>query len=273
MPNPKPWPRGPPFVYCPLLLTHYIHSYPPHLEIISTVCNLKTHHAMLTRDILNMPFLGVLSVCFVLCKMIISAVRRVKLVIVMVSYIIVRGYWCNIVVLNVHAPVEYRTDETKGQLLWGTRTFIWSISQGDFNPKICTADTFRPMIGNKRVNEISNDNEVRIVNFAALKSVIIRRGIFSHCSIHKFAWMSPNGKPQSRWPRFDRLETPFRCRRMDCDTTHCLVVAEVREELAISKWATQKLDLESFSLKKLDKAKVKNSIRLKCEAGSQLWKT
>jgi hypothetical protein len=39
-------------------------------------------------------------------KRIITAVKRVEVVSDMVSYIILRGRWCYIVVLNVHAPTE-----------------------------------------------------------------------------------------------------------------------------------------------------------------------
>jgi hypothetical protein len=34
----------------------------------------------------------------------------------------------------------------------------------------------------------------------------------------------------------------------DCDTDHCLVVAEVGERLAISKQLMQKFDMERFNL-------------------------
>jgi hypothetical protein len=30
-----------------------------------------------------------------------------------VSYIVIRGRWCNIIVLNVHAPSEEKSDELK----------------------------------------------------------------------------------------------------------------------------------------------------------------
>jgi hypothetical protein len=30
-----------------------------------------------------------------------------------VSYIVLRGRWCNIIVLNVHAPSEGKSDESK----------------------------------------------------------------------------------------------------------------------------------------------------------------
>jgi hypothetical protein len=41
-----------------------------------------------------------------------SAVKRVKFVSDSMSYIIVRGCWCDIV-LNVHAPTEDKIDDMK----------------------------------------------------------------------------------------------------------------------------------------------------------------
>jgi hypothetical protein len=37
---------------------------------------------------------------------------------------------------------------------------------GDFNAKVGREDFFKPTIGNERLHEISNDNGVRLVNFA-----------------------------------------------------------------------------------------------------------
>jgi hypothetical protein len=45
---------GPPLVGCPRLLIQYIRSYPPYLEVVSSICNLRTRHAMVTRDPHNM---------------------------------------------------------------------------------------------------------------------------------------------------------------------------------------------------------------------------
>ena len=42
-----------------------------------------------------------------------SAVKRVEFVSDRVSYIVMRGRWCNIIVLNVHAPSEEKSDESK----------------------------------------------------------------------------------------------------------------------------------------------------------------
>jgi len=44
---------------------------------------------------------------------IISSVRRVKFVSDRVSYTVLRGRWCNIIALNVHAPSEEKSDDLK----------------------------------------------------------------------------------------------------------------------------------------------------------------
>jgi len=44
---------------------------------------------------------------------IVSAVKRVEFVSDRLSYIVLRGCWCNIIVLNVHAPSEEKSDDSK----------------------------------------------------------------------------------------------------------------------------------------------------------------
>jgi hypothetical protein len=47
------------------------------------------------------------------CKRIISAVKRVEFVSDWKSYIMLRGRWCDIIVLIVHAPTEDKIDDKK----------------------------------------------------------------------------------------------------------------------------------------------------------------
>jgi hypothetical protein len=59
----------------------------------------------------------------------------------------------------------------------------------------------------------------------------------------------------------------------DCDSDHYLVVAKVREKLAVSKQAAQKFEVERFKLRKLVSWRLGNSIRLGSQTGLQLWRT
>jgi hypothetical protein len=61
---------------------------------------------------------------------------------------------------------------------------------GDFNAKVDREDIFKQTIRIKSSQEISNDNEVRAVNFATLKNLVVRSTMFHHCNIHKYTWTS-----------------------------------------------------------------------------------
>jgi hypothetical protein len=54
---------------------------------------------------------------------------------------------------------------------------------GYFNAKVGTEDIFKPIIDNERLNEDSNDNGIRVVNFATSKNLIIKSTTFPHLEI------------------------------------------------------------------------------------------
>jgi hypothetical protein len=43
--------EGPPLVCCPQLLVQYIHSYPPYLEAVSSICNLRRTHIKMNYEL------------------------------------------------------------------------------------------------------------------------------------------------------------------------------------------------------------------------------
>jgi exonuclease III len=109
------------------------------------------------------------------------------------SYIILRGRWFDIIVLNVHAPTEDKIDDIKDrvyeeleQVFDKFRKHPMKILLGDFNAKVGREDVFKPTIGNESLHEIGNDNGVRIVNFATSKNLIVKSTMFPHRNIHKF---------------------------------------------------------------------------------------
>jgi hypothetical protein len=70
------------------------------------------------------------------------------------SYIIVRGCWCDIV-LNVHTPVEDKTDDMKDSFHKELECIFDKFPKfhmkmlKDFNGKIGKEDIFKPTVGNE----------------------------------------------------------------------------------------------------------------------------
>ena len=102
-----------------------------------------------------------------------SAVKRVGFVSDRMSYIVLRGRLCNIIVLIVHAPSEEKSDSSNDsfyeeleQVFDRFRKYDMKILLGDFNAKVGRENIFKPTIGNESLHQESNDNGVRIVNFA-----------------------------------------------------------------------------------------------------------
>ena len=56
---------------------------------------------------------------------------------------------------------------------------------GDFNAKVGRENIFKPTIGNESLHQDSNDNGVRIVNFAMSKNLVVKSMMFPHRDIHK----------------------------------------------------------------------------------------
>jgi hypothetical protein len=59
-------------------------------------------------------------------------------------------------------------------------------------------------------------------------------------------------------------------RGADCDTDHYLLVSKVRERLAVSKRAAEKIDMERFSVKNLNEGDVKGQYQVKIKTTLRL---
>jgi hypothetical protein len=138
-------------------------------------------------------------------KRIISEVKRVEFVSGRMLYIILRGHWCIIIVLNVHAPTEDKTDDVKDSFYEELERvfdkfpkYHMKILLGDFNSKVGREDILKPTIGNESLHEISNDNEVGLVNFATSKNLRVKSTMFPHRNIQKYTWKFPDGKTHNQ---------------------------------------------------------------------------
>jgi hypothetical protein len=81
----------------------------------------------------------------------------------------------------VHEPCEGKGDDVKDSFYEGIgRVFDQfprydiKIILGDFNAKVGRDNIFKPTIRNESLHEISNDNGVRVVNFATSKNLVVK---------------------------------------------------------------------------------------------------
>jgi hypothetical protein len=65
---------------------------------------------------------------------------------------------------------------------------------GDFNAEQSREYILKSTIGNESSHEISDDNEVIVVNFTTSKNLVVKSTAFPHCNIHEYTWTSPEGK-------------------------------------------------------------------------------
>jgi hypothetical protein len=88
--------------------------------------------------------------------------------------------------------------------------------------------------------------------------------MFPHHNIHKYTRTSPDGNTHNQ---IDHILTDRRrhstvldvrsFRAADCDTDHYLVVAKIRERIAVNKQGSHKFHVERFNLKKLNEVEGK----------------
>jgi hypothetical protein len=78
------------------------------------------------------------------------------------SSIILRGRWCHVLVLNIHATTEDEIDDVNYEelecMFVKFPKYHMKILYGDFNAKVGKEDIFKLTVGIESLHEISNEN-------------------------------------------------------------------------------------------------------------------
>ena len=95
------------------------------------------------------------------------------------SCIVLQGRWCNIIVLNVHAPSEEKSDDSKDSFYKELEQVFSLLPKhhiksplGDFNVKLGREDIFKLTIGNDGLHQDSDDKGAGIINLATLENLV-----------------------------------------------------------------------------------------------------
>ncbi|PNF19155.1 hypothetical protein B7P43_G09800 [Cryptotermes secundus] len=159
-----------------------------------------------------------------------------------ISYIILKGRWCHIIVMNVRAPTEDKIDDIK--------------------------DIFCEEL--EHVFDKFPKHPIKfLVNLTTSRNLTVKSTMFPHRNIHKFTWTSPNWKIHNQIDHIliDRKEHSSildvqSFRAADCDTDHYLEAAKVRERLAVSKQTTHRVIRKGSIFKKLNEVEGKEQCRV-----------
>jgi hypothetical protein len=108
--------------------------------------------------------------------------------------------WCDIIVLNVHEQTEDIINDMKDRFCKELEhvfdkfpKYHTKILLADFSAKVGREEIFKSTIWNETSHEITNDNGVRIVNFAIHQILTVESRVFPLGNVHEFIWTSSDG--------------------------------------------------------------------------------
>jgi len=108
------------------------------------------------------------------------------------------------------------------------------------------------------LHDVSNDNGIRVINFASSKNHLVKIIYFKHKNIHKATWTAPDGITHNQIDhvlidkrRHTNIFDVRSYRGADLDSDHFLVIAKVRFRLALDRKTKRPDPIIHFNLDKL----------------------
>ncbi|XP_072375939.1 uncharacterized protein, partial [Diabrotica undecimpunctata] len=147
---------------------------------------------------------------------------------------------------------------------------------GDLNAKIGKEEHIRPVAGNQSLHDITNDNDSRLIEFAAGYNIIIKSTQFARKNIYKVTWRSNDGRTRNQIDhvlidgRHSSSIIDVRTRRgPDSDIDHFLVKAKLRTRIS-TQTTDKQMKIERWNVSKLEEEEGKRQYQLELRNRFQL---
>ncbi|XP_045496887.1 craniofacial development protein 2-like [Colias croceus] len=180
----------------------------------------------------------------------------------------IKSRFSHITIVNVYAPTEI-TDDSQKDLFYEDLELVYDqiadydvkIVVGDLNAQVGREDTFIPTIGKYSKHQHTNDNGLRLISFAASKSMLVKSTMFDHKDIHKGTWKSPDGTTVNQIDHVlvdsrhgSNLEDVRTYRGADCDSDHFLLLIKIKAKIRIQRSGGSEgiVNLDTEKLKDID---------------------
>jgi endonuclease/exonuclease/phosphatase family metal-dependent hydrolase len=158
----------------------------------------------------------------------------------------VKAHFFNICFICVHAPTEEGEEEMKDRF-YQKLVDVYDraaghdvkILVGDMNAKVGKENICRLIIGKESIHDMSNNNSMRLTDFAISRNMTVSSTYFPHNRIHTATWSSPDGTTSNQIDHIliDRRHgsniTDVRswC-GADCDSDHYMVRVNYKQKIA-----------------------------------------
>ncbi|XP_008181820.1 uncharacterized protein LOC103309055 [Acyrthosiphon pisum] len=202
---------------------------------------------------------------FAIHKSLVPNIREFKDINPRTSLLTMKAQFFDITFINVHAPSEDKSQEEKDDFYESLDLILNALPQyrikivlGDLNAKVGKETVFRPIIGSHSLHEVTNDNGLRLIDFACGNGLVVKSTMFPHKNIYKGTWMSPDGRYVNQIDhilvstRFKNCIQDIRTMRgADGDSDHYLVKGKMKVKIkkvtrnkgiVVDKYDTAKLN-------------------------------
>ena len=186
-----------------------------------------------------------------------------------------RSKVCKLIIVSVYAPTNDASDEEKNEFYESLQSTLNKINRrdivivaGDLNAKIGTDNTNKEQVMGKHGTGTISANGELFTEFCLENDLIIGGSLFPHKEIHKYTWVSPNGRTKnqidhiavSRKWRSSLLDVRTQ-RGADINTDHVLLKATL--QLKLKRLQDQgERRRRRFDLKRLEEPRVKEEFNI-----------
>ncbi|XP_058456421.1 craniofacial development protein 2-like [Malaya genurostris] len=158
----------------------------------------------------------------------------------------IKGRFFNISIINVHSPHLGSSDDDKDEFYAQLEREYdrcprhdIKIVIGDFNAQVGQEVEFIPVVVSFSAHQQTNENGLRLIDFATSKNMAIKSTFFQHRLLHRYTWRSPiqtethidhvliDGR------HFSDIIDVRTCRGANIDSDHYLVMVKLRPKLSV----------------------------------------
>ncbi|XP_022161478.1 uncharacterized protein LOC111027411 [Myzus persicae] len=182
------------------------------------------------------------GVGFLVHNSLIPWVKQFKAINDRICYIRINMNHRDMIIICAYAPTKSGNKEVKDafyeeleQVYDTIPSHCIKVLLGDMNAQVGKENTYKTTIGEHSLHDQSNDNGVRLINFAISKNMVVSSTRFPRKNIHKETWLSPGGKYSSQIDHVlieNKHKTIIKnvksYRGANADTDHYLILIDFR---------------------------------------------